>query len=279
MKKFLPILLVAASLSLTACGNNTAGPNNSTVGGTNNMTNQSSNAAGQTNNGTGQNSQIASQSNNATGQNTGYVTENIKITSSSEALSRLKAGNQRFVSDASELINVTSDRRNALTDGQDPYAIIVSCSDSRVTPSIVFNAGLGEIFDIRIAGNVVDDDALGSIEYAVEHLHSPLLVIMGHEKCGAVTAAYDSVKNNTPVEGELESIIEEIEPSARRSTSVDEAIHQNINAVYNEVCQNPIVKQAVSKGDLAVVKAYYSLDGTRQSAFYVSDSSAKYNPM
>ena len=262
MKKFLSLLFVAASLSLTACGNNTAGQNNSAVGESNNMTNQSSNTAGESNNAIGQNSKIATQPNNVNGQNTGYVTENIHITSSSEALSRLKAGNQRFISDASQLINVTSDRRNALTDDQEPYAIIVSCSDSRVTPSIIFNAGLGEIFDIRIAGNVVDDDALGSIEYAVEHLHSPLLVIMGHEKCGAVTAAYDSVKNHTPVEGELESIIEEIEPSARRSTSVDEAIHQNINAVYNEVFQNPIVKHAVSTGDLAVVKAYYSLDGT-----------------
>ena len=100
----------------------------------------------------------------------------------------LEDGNERFLNDKSELRNVNSERRDELKEGQSPYAVIVSCSDSRVTPTTVFNAGLGEIFDIRIAGNVVDDDALGSIEYGAEHLHSPLIVVMGHQSCGAVTS-------------------------------------------------------------------------------------------
>ncbi len=105
----------------------------------------------------------------------------------------LKDGNARFVTDTSILRNVNQERRDYLKSGQNPYAVIVSCSDSRVTPTTVFNAGLGEIFDVRLAGNVVDDDALGSIEYAVEHLNTPLVVVMGHQSCGAVTATYNEV--------------------------------------------------------------------------------------
>lgn len=195
-------------------------------------------------------------------EDTEYITENVQITDSETALTRLKDGNKRFVNNSSALINVTSDRRDQLVDGQNPYAIVVSCSDSRVTPSLIFNAGLGEIFDIRIAGNVVDDDALGSIEYGVEHLHSPLIVVIGHEKCGAVTAAYDNVKNGTKAEGHIESIVEKIAPAIKSANSLDDAIHKNIDAVYNEISEDEIVKHALDSGNVKLVKAYYSLNGT-----------------
>ena len=191
-----------------------------------------------------------------------YITENLQITNSEDALNRLKEGNKRFVNDDSQLINVTGDRREQLVEGLNPYAIIVSCSDSRSDPSVIFNTGLGEIFDIRIAGNVVDANALGSIEYAVEHIHSPLLVIMGHEGCGGVTAAYDYVKNGSHVEGNLKSIVDKIAPVIGESNNVDEAVHKNINAVYDEVLKDEIIKNAVNAGKLTVVKAYYDLDGT-----------------
>ena len=191
-----------------------------------------------------------------------YIVEDVNITNSGDALQRLKDGNARFLADDSSVINVTSERRDELVDHQNPYAIIVSCSDSRVTPSLIFNVGLGEIFDIRIAGNVVDDDALGSIEYGVDHLHSPLLVIMGHESCGAVTAAYDSVKKGVPAEGKVASIVQKIAPSIQDAANIDDAVHKNIDAVYNEVLKDEIVKNAVNAGNLTVVKAYYDLDGT-----------------
>ena len=85
--------------------------------------------------------------------------------------------------------------------------LIVSCSDSRVTPTTVFNAGLGEIFDVRLAGNVVDDDALGSIEYAVQHLNTPLVIVMGHQSCGAVTATYNEVVKGEKVTGNMKSFV------------------------------------------------------------------------
>ena len=190
-----------------------------------------------------------------------YKTENIQISNPNDALQRLKAGNDRFFNNKSELINVTSERRNELTNGQIPYAVVVSCSDSRVTPTHVFNVGLGEIFDIRIAGNVVDKDALGSIEYGVEHLHAPLILVMGHEKCGAVTAAYDKLKKGTAVEGNINSIVDKITPNIKDSDSLDDAIHDNTESVMKQIEQDEIVKKLLDENKLKIVEAHYSLDG------------------
>ena len=103
-----------------------------------------------------------------------------------EAIQRLEKGNQRFVAEPSR-----AKERAALVQGQHPYAVVLSCADSRVSPEILFDEALGKLFVIRVAGNVVDTDVLGSIEYAVEHLHAHLLVVIGHDKCGAVQATLD----------------------------------------------------------------------------------------
>lgn len=196
-----------------------------------------------------------------TSSNSAYKTENLEIKDADNALQKLKDGNDRFVNDKSELINVTKERREQLMDGQNPYAVVVSCSDSRVTPNIVFNAGLGEIFDIRLAGNVVDDDALGSIEYGVAHANAPLIVVMGHESCGAVTAAYNKYTKGTAVEGNIEEIVEEIEPSINKDKTLDDAIHTNVTNVANEIKNDQIIKKLIDSGKVKVVEAYYSLDG------------------
>lgn len=196
-----------------------------------------------------------------TSSNSAYKTENLDIKDADNALQKLKDGNDRFVNDKSELINVTKERRDQLKDGQNPYAVVVSCSDSRVTPNIVFNAGLGEIFDIRLAGNVVDDDALGSIEYGVAHANAPLIVVMGHESCGAVTAAYNKYTKGTAVEGNIEEIVEEIEPSINKDKTLDDAIHTNVTNVANEIKNDQIIKKLIDSGKVKVVEAYYSLDG------------------
>ncbi|HCW53268.1 MAG TPA: hypothetical protein DG753_05935 [Clostridium sp.] len=140
--------------------------------------------------------------------------------------------------------------------------MIKTCAASRVTPSLIFNCGLGEIFNISIAGNVVDEDALGSIEYGIEHLHAPLLVIMGHENCGAVTAAYDKLKNGTEAEGNINALVDKILPNIKYSKNLNDAIKDNITGVYNEVLEDKIVKNLIQQGKLKVVKAYYDLDGT-----------------
>ena len=228
LKLLILVTVVGLSLNLVACSNDVTASNT-------NEQNMSSNSA--------------------------YKTENLDIKDADKALQQLKDGNDRFVNDKSELINVTKERRDQLMDGQNPYAVVVSCSDSRVTPNIVFNAGLGEIFDIRLAGNVVDDDALGSIEYGVAHANAPLIVVMGHESCGAVTAAYNKYTKGTAVEGNIEEIVEEIEPSINKDKTLDDAIHTNVTNVANEIKNDQIIKKLIDSGKVKVVEAYYSLDG------------------
>ena len=139
-----------------------------------------------------------------------FIIVDTDVSSSDEALQILKEGNARLQQINQVLRNINAERRESLKNGQNPYAVIVSCSDSRVTPTTVFNAGLGELFDIRLAGNVVDDDALGSIEYAVEHLNTPLIVVMGHQSCGAVTATYNEVVKGEKVSGNMESFVKKL---------------------------------------------------------------------
>ena len=209
------------------------------------------------------NNTSTSQSENKT--NDSSIGENVnvdtKVTTAEEAMKLLEDGNARFLSDKSELRNIDSARRNELKDGQNPYAVIVSCSDSRVTPTTIFNAGLGEIFDIRIAGNIVDDDALGSIEYGAEHLHSPLIVVIGHQSCGAVTATYNSVVKGEKATGHIEDIVEKIEPNVNSNGTIDDAIRANIDSVVKEISEDKIIKNLISEGKVKVVGAYYDLNG------------------
>src|SRR6185295_3625011 len=115
-----------------------------------------------------------------------------------EALGRLKAGNDRFVKNASTTVSLSPTTRQALTKGQTPFATVLSCADSRVPPEYIFNTGLGDLFVIRAAGEVVDRSVMASLEYGAEHLHIPLLVVMGHESCGAVKAVVDNAKVEGP---------------------------------------------------------------------------------
>ncbi|MGL4739725.1 MAG: carbonic anhydrase [Sarcina sp.] len=191
----------------------------------------------------------------------GVDTSNTNVKTPQEAMNLLVAGNKRFVEDKSELINVNSQRRQELEKGQHPYATVISCSDSRVTPALIFNSGLGDIFDIRLAGNVVDDNALGSIEYAVDHLHTPVIVVIGHENCGAVTAAYNQVVKGEKAHGKVEDLVEEIEPAVSKNGTIDQAVRKNVENVVNEVKQDPVVAKAIKAGQVKVVGAYYDLNG------------------
>src|SRR4051795_13565486 len=122
------------------------------------------------------------------------------------ALARLLEGNGRYARHKEQHPDETLARRKELETGQHPFAVILSCADSRVPPELVFDQGLGDLFVIRVAGNIADDDVLGSIEYAVEHLHTKLILVLGHEKCGAVSAAVEG--NHDP--GHLESLLSAI---------------------------------------------------------------------
>lgn len=168
----------------------------------------------------------------------------------------LRQGNDRFVHSAAR------QKLAALAAGQHPGAVVVTCSDSRVAPEVVLGQGLGEIFVVRVAGNVLDTDGLGSIEYAVEHLHVPLVVVIGHEKCGAVSAAMQP----GVVEGHLEALLEQIRPAIRDAAGLDRdplaaAVKANAIHVAREIRESaPILSAAVRRGHLRVVAGYLRFD-------------------
>ncbi|HUO07632.1 MAG TPA: carbonic anhydrase [Phycisphaerae bacterium] len=173
----------------------------------------------------------------------------------------LMAGNQRFVSGHPMNVQNTSEREQ-LAAGQHPIAIIVGCSDSRVPPEVVFDQGLGQLFVVRVAGEVVDDHALGSIEYAAEHLHSHLIVVLGHDKCGAVQAAVAG--GEAP--GHIRSIVEAIQPAVEEAKKepgddlLDKAIDANVLNVTDRIKHSqPILAHMVETGEVQVVAARYKL--------------------
>ena len=192
-----------------------------------------------------------------------------------EALNKLLDGNKRFVeSKMSACGETTAATREKLAKGQKPYAIILSCSDSRVPPEIIFDKSLGEIFVVRVAGNVPDPIVLGSIEYAAEHLGSPLIMVLGHERCGAVTAAVDA--KGKP-EGNIGAIIKAIAPAVSKAKKdckdckscdlkdkaklVECAVDENAKMVARNLTkQSKVVRELVKEGKVKIVAAKYDLD-------------------
>jgi carbonic anhydrase len=171
-------------------------------------------------------------------------------------------GNARFTAGAAEHPRQSAVRRSELAQTQEPFAVILACADSRVAPEIVFDQGLGDLFVVRVAGNVLDNAALGSIEYAVEHLHASLIVVLGHERCGAVTAAVKG--GHTP--GHIHSFVQAIEPAVAETKgapgdAVDNAVRANVRHVVQQLRRaRPIVSEAVVAGKVSVAGARYDLD-------------------
>jgi carbonic anhydrase len=197
---------------------------------------------------------------------------NTQAPTSASALAELKAGNERFAVHHTTHPHQTTARRSELAGGQHPHAVILACADSRVAPEIVFDQGLGDLFTVRVAGNIAGDAEIASMEYAVEHLHTPLIVVMGHQSCGAVGAAIEG--GEAP--GHLPSLIHAIEPSVAKARTMkgdlsDNAIRLNVEAVVAELAaSHPILAEHVAKGTLKVVGAVYSLKTGRVT--WVSDS-------
>lgn len=188
------------------------------------------------------------------------------VTDGDEALARLLRGNERFVGALAANPNQTIERREQVAAGQLPFAVILSCSDSRVSPEIVFDQGIGDLFAVRVAGNVFDNDVgLGSIEYAVEHFHSPLLMVMGHEKCGAVEATIEAMEQNATVPGKISAIVDAIKPVVEQVKGqpgdlVNNTIRANVLHVVDQLKDaDPFISKLQADGKLKLVGAYYSL--------------------
>ncbi len=179
-----------------------------------------------------------------------------------QALQKLMDGNKRYSEAKQTHPNQTPARREEVAKGQHPFAVIIGCSDSRVPPEIIFDQGLGDLFIIRIAGNVIDNPGLGSIEYGVEHLNVPLVMVLGHEKCGAVDAA---VKGGE-APGHIGSLVEAIKPAVEKAKTesgdmLDNAVKENVKMVVAQLkASKPILAEMVKKGKIKIVGARYDLD-------------------
>jgi len=176
-----------------------------------------------------------------------------------EVLSRLQEGNARFVDDKLEHNLQDSARRGDLTGGQAPWAVVLSCADSRVVPEQTFDTGLGELFVLRVAGNVANTSTIASIEYAIAHLGTEVIVVMGHQSCGAVTAAIGGGDNGY----NLNHLLSHIEPAkaAAESDDVNVVVKKNAELTCGELlARSAILKKAHDDGKLKLVPAYYNLD-------------------
>ena len=179
-----------------------------------------------------------------------------------EALDILKKGNARFCNGTLEHPNLCKESRENLTGGQEPFATILTCSDSRVPPVNIFDQGLGDIFVIRVAGNVISDHIMGSIEYAVAHLHTPLVIIMSHSSCGAVTA----VANGVQLGGHMASLGPAIQTAIK---NVKDQEGDLVNNAATEIAflmaerireSEPILSDLAKEGKIHIVPAYYDLE-------------------
>src|SRR5450755_2220570 len=184
------------------------------------------------------------------------------------ALERLMTGNKRYVEGESRRHDFRRERE-ALVGGQNPYAGILSCADSRIAPEYAFDSGRGDLFVCRVAGNFANDDTVASMEYAVAMLGTPLLLVLGHDSCGAVDATIKSLKDNTVLPGHLPSLVTALAPAVKavsqhEGNPLDNAIRQNvIDNVAKLKSATPILSAAVEQGKLKVVGGIYRLGDGR----------------
>ena len=182
-----------------------------------------------------------------------------------QALQRLVDGNARFVAGHPEHPNQSVARRVEVAGGQTPFAVVVTCSDSRVSPELYFDQGLGDLFVVRDAGHTLNDHVIGSIEYAIEHLKASIVIVVGHEKCGAVAAAVAGGR----ADGRIATIVEAIRPAVQETRNqagdkTDNAIRGNSRRVAKSLAVTaPILSHAVQSGEIKVFAARYDLASGR----------------
>lgn len=189
------------------------------------------------------------------------------VMSSEEAFQRLIEGNKRYVTAAMTHPNQAPERRVSVAGGQTPFAVVLGCADSRVPPEILFDQGIGDLFVIRVAGNTArETNVLGSIEYAVEHLGTPLVVVLGHEKCGAVTAAVNAVTTNAHEPGNIGHLVASIVPAVEAVRDepgdlLENAIRANIALTVGQLrSSEPFLARFSQEGRGKIVGAYYRLE-------------------
>ena len=187
-----------------------------------------------------------------------------------EALARLVAGNERFVRGEARFPTVQKEILAALASGQNPYATILGCSDSRVPPELIFDAGFGELFIIRVAGNVISPEVMGTLQYAGVHLQTPLMVVLGHEGCGAVNAALAVKEHGESMPTRIALLMENILPGLRDLPSglapdnrLRAAVEANVRWSMHQILETPEAKARAAEGEMKLVGAVYELHSGR----------------
>ena len=183
-----------------------------------------------------------------------------------EALQRLMEGHRRYLAEQMAHPNQAAERRREVAAGQSPFAIVLGCSDSRVPPEVIFDAGLGDLFIVRVAGNVVDNAGLGSIEFAAAEFESPLIVVLGHSNCGAVKAAISAVQSGAEVEGAIGSLVDLIRPAVARARErpgdlLVNATRANVELSMTRILDSePILATRERLGSLDIMGGVYDLE-------------------
>lgn len=179
-----------------------------------------------------------------------------KYQASAEALQKIKSGNCEYVKARTNPADISLERHVETTSyGQNPYAVILTCSDSRVPPEHIFSAGIGDLFVVRTAGNVVGRFETGSIEYAVKQLNVPLIIVMGHNHCGAIKAAFYGYD-----EGDIKYIADEIQLALDGAATEEEAVYNNVLHSKERILQNDVILNYCQAGKVMILCAEYDVD-------------------
>jgi carbonic anhydrase len=201
----------------------------------------------------------------ARAQEADLITDNEAIRTPDEALARLLEGNARYMSNQSIPLDESPERRTAVASGQQPIATIFSCVDSRVPPELVFDQGLGDLFVIRTAAHVIDKAVLGSLEFGVAELKIPLLVVMGHAKCGAVKATIETLEASATAPADIDYLVDSIQlavenVAGQEGDRLDNAVREHTKLVTEQLKTSAILVDALAAGSLKIVGARYDLD-------------------
>jgi carbonic anhydrase len=196
---------------------------------------------------------------------TGITTTHADQMTADETWAKLMAGNKRWVDLQLQRLNQTKQRREDVAQGQHPYAVVFSCIDSRVPPELVFDTGLGDLFVIRTAGHVIDEAALGSIEFGVEEFHIPLVVVLGHQKCGAVAATIDALEKHAHAPGAIDYLVKEITPAVKAvefhaGDMLDNAVRMHTSMTAHALQKSKVLEGALKAGWLKIIGARYDLE-------------------
>lgn len=187
------------------------------------------------------------------------------VSGPAEALDRLLAGNARFVANRSVALNESPARRAEVAQGQHPFATILSCVDSRVPPELVFDRGFGDLFVIRIAGQVIDSAVLGSIEFGAAELDIPLILVLGHEKCGAVKATIETLEKHAEAPGSIATLVTAIRPAVEKAQAeggdlLAHAVDANIRQGVALLQESPVLADLLAQSKIQIVGGRYDLD-------------------